>query len=69
MGNMVESNSILIEEFDNRCQEVFQDSGERCWCIATKVITYNDTRKNICSCHYEQWLERMANLSNRLKGG
>ena len=65
---MAASNQILIEDFDNRCQEVFPDSGERCWLIASKIITFDGAKKQICSCHYEQWLERMANLSLK-KGG
>ena len=32
---------ISIEDFDNRCVEVFPNSGERCWGMAVKVIKRN----------------------------
>ena len=68
---MVSPTDILIEDFDNRCQEIFSDTGNRCWNLAVKNITFQGKRKSICLAHYEKWLEEMAGLSVKLnhKGG
>ena len=58
---------IVIEDFDNRCQEKFPDSGERCWGMAVKVIKFKQASKSVCLAHYEQWLESLAIA--KLKGG
>lgn len=64
---MAEQENIVIEDFDHRCQEIFPDSGERCWNLATKVIRFKGQQKAICVAHYENWLMDLASL--RLKKG
>lgn len=63
---------VSIEDFDNRCVEVFPNSGERCWGLAVKVIKRNGLSKNVCLAHYEQWLEQLLaqqQLMMEKKGG
>jgi hypothetical protein len=58
--------TISIEDFDNRCQEKFPDTGERCWGMAVKVIQFKDQRRAVCLAHYEKWLEdlKVVQLKN-----
>jgi hypothetical protein len=59
---------ISIEDFDNRCVEVFPNSGERCWGMAVKVIKRNGQSRNVCLAHYEKWLEQLVAQQQR-EGG
>lgn len=58
---------ISIEDFDNRCTERFPD-GERCWCMAVKVIKRNGISKNVCLAHYEKWLEQLVAIQRFHEG-
>lgn len=58
---------IIIEDFDLRCEEKFPDSGERCWCMAVKIVKFRGHKKRICLAHYEQWLASLASVKKKAK--
>lgn len=60
---------VVVEDVDIRCEETFPDSGERCWCIATKLIRIGRQQKKVCSEHYGQWMEALAAVARKPQEG
>lgn len=53
---------IIVEDYENRCDFIFPDSGERCWLQPCKIVKLpsGKLRGQFCSYHYEIGLAAMA---------
>jgi hypothetical protein len=62
---------IVVEDYENRCDYIFPDSGERCWLQPCKIVKLpgGKIRGQFCSYHYEVGLAAIAQRMHEVLNG